>query len=578
MDNYKTISIRHGSKALLIVPHQDDEILVAGNLIQHLLNNDVDLYVAYTTNGDWKISAEKRINEALASLEALGIKQDKVFILGYSDCLNTDSRSHIFYHQDDTAVSHSGHSCTYGTTELNDFAYIATGEHSQFNKTNYLRDLELLIESIYPDLIICCDFDQHPDHRMLSLFADIALNKVMKKKPAYRPQVLKRFAYPLAYFAEEDLSAYNNPSTKRPHVGMLKYDFDIIDSFNYIWENRVRIPFVYEAPLALPGKSKVFSAISKHKTQHLISRAASIINDDEVFFEKNTNNLALEAVIEASSGNTAYLNDGLYYNVEDIDAKIPAFTNDRWIPDPSDQKCEIYLRWDSDKSIRGVLLYGAYTDDERLVNISVAFDKYAPLKTAVSLVRGRSAAIMLPEAVCAASCRISFDNIKEEFPGITEIEILPCSDKHDVITQINKIAINDTFSDHYYIGKNSDSVTYDIYTYNNHDEMKVIVSSGDAVVTDNMIRIPDKSKRVVLELKAACSDEVYDRVIITREDILHKTITKCQTVPVKQMITQSKASYRIAIYKEYFKNNSFRSSFKWICGKFINKIPGLHLY
>ena len=57
--------------ALVIVPHEDDEILVAGNLILRLLSERMSVYVAFSTYGDWKIDANVRVHEALSSLEYL---------------------------------------------------------------------------------------------------------------------------------------------------------------------------------------------------------------------------------------------------------------------------------------------------------------------------------------------------------------------------------------------------------------------------------------------------------------------------------------------------------------------------
>ena len=52
-------------RCLIIVPHPDDEINVAGGIFDQLLDNDYDITVAFTTYGDYnpKLS-KKRVKEA----------------------------------------------------------------------------------------------------------------------------------------------------------------------------------------------------------------------------------------------------------------------------------------------------------------------------------------------------------------------------------------------------------------------------------------------------------------------------------------------------------------------------------
>ena len=211
------------SKALIIVPHEDDEILVAGNLICHLTLNNVCVYVAFTTNGDWKTKARIRIREALQSLEILGVNKENVIFLGYGDCLNSNKKDHIYYHSSGFQVSPAGHIETYADFGKNDFSFMKNGKHNAYNSTNFQNDLYELILAYLPELLVCCDFDEHSDHRILSLYFDKVLNKILKDYEDYRPKVLKRFAYSLAYFAERDWFYNNLQST----AGILMRSFHI---------------------------------------------------------------------------------------------------------------------------------------------------------------------------------------------------------------------------------------------------------------------------------------------------------------------------------------------------------------
>ena len=77
-----------GIKVLVLVPHEDDEINLAGSMIVNFINLGAEVYVCFSTNGDYQISAEVRLKEAANSLVVLGCKKENIFFLGYGDTLN----------------------------------------------------------------------------------------------------------------------------------------------------------------------------------------------------------------------------------------------------------------------------------------------------------------------------------------------------------------------------------------------------------------------------------------------------------------------------------------------------------
>ena len=48
-----------GQKVLVIVPHEDDEINVAGSVMYSYVQKGADVYCVFTTNGDYSFTAEK---------------------------------------------------------------------------------------------------------------------------------------------------------------------------------------------------------------------------------------------------------------------------------------------------------------------------------------------------------------------------------------------------------------------------------------------------------------------------------------------------------------------------------------
>ena len=70
-------------KALVLAPHPDDEINIAGSTIINLIRAGVEVFVAYSTNGDFNVPADIRAAEAVKALSILGVERDHIIWLGY---------------------------------------------------------------------------------------------------------------------------------------------------------------------------------------------------------------------------------------------------------------------------------------------------------------------------------------------------------------------------------------------------------------------------------------------------------------------------------------------------------------
>ena len=72
-------------KVMVIVPHEDDDLLISGQVLPSMYKNGADVRVVFATNGDKRVSAYTRQSEACNALEKLGIPREKVIFLGYPD-------------------------------------------------------------------------------------------------------------------------------------------------------------------------------------------------------------------------------------------------------------------------------------------------------------------------------------------------------------------------------------------------------------------------------------------------------------------------------------------------------------
>ena len=156
--------------ALIIVPHQDDETNLVGNIMDVLTQYEV--YVLYSSIDTNHRHAIVRKQEATAACAVWGINREHIIFLDYPDTANK-AGTH-FYTNGDKRIEES---------------------------------IEKTILSLKPVVVFATDFDFHSDHRMLSLAFDHVMGKILKEDHKYKPFVLKGFCYETAYYGVEDYVA-----------------------------------------------------------------------------------------------------------------------------------------------------------------------------------------------------------------------------------------------------------------------------------------------------------------------------------------------------------------------------------
>lgn len=303
-------------KSVIFVPHQDDEINLVGNILMDLVKK-YDTYIVYSSLEVNLELAKIRKSEAINACRIYGIAEDKIIFLGYPDTPNRNG--HHFF--------------TDGNKKI-------------------VQDIQNILLDLRPKLIIGTDFDFHSDHRMLALALDDAIKNVMVKNKEYTPKYLKGFCYETAYYGLDDYSASSLKETK--------VKSNLLSNVSYRWDDRISIKNNEQNGFIF---SKVqFKALKCHKSQYAAIHARSIINSDNVFWEKRLDNLLIrDAIVTSSSGNVKKINDLKVIDTDDILTENPYkidYSKSLWIPDEADNHPIINVDFTENKAVNQIVFHG----------------------------------------------------------------------------------------------------------------------------------------------------------------------------------------------------------------------------
>lgn len=306
------------SKAVVFVPHQDDEVNLVGNCIDRLLES-YEIYIVFSSMDTNRKMAQMRKKEAIKSCKILGVPQNKVLFLDYPDTPNR-LKKHYF---------------TDGDTRI-------------------VCDIINILRRYSPSLIIGTDFDYHSDHKMLSLALEEAIGVVVSEKhQLYKPLVLKGFCYETAFCGVKDYFQSKN--------GRCVSQGELLGNPSYIWNKRVSL-FGNEKERFI-WKKKAFRALLAHKSQYAVLRAESVLNKDNVYWIRRTDNLLLNdrVKISASSGNTHLINDFMFLQTDDISPIRFCehdFSKAVWKPDANDLERYLYIQLEQIHLIEKIVFRG----------------------------------------------------------------------------------------------------------------------------------------------------------------------------------------------------------------------------
>ena len=351
-----------GKCALVLVPHQDDEINLAGSTILALRGRGCRVVTAFLTLSDTGCNAHRRLREALASLRCLGVGGEDVVFLGYGDSFNDGHHSlHLALQTDPDAVvpTWRGRTETDGLPEHPEWCFARTGAHKRFTRRNVVGDIADLLLTLRPDFVFGTGWDSHADHRALSLYLDEAMAQVLAgENNEYMPLLFKGFAYSTAFQNDRDYSVRNLKSVVCPE----EENGQMVEDPSLHWAGRTRLPVPAAARPRLMHESVLYKAMRQHRSQGVGSVIRGVVNSDAVFWARRTDSLSYRAQVRATSGEGRYLND--FKRVDTTQLMRPrgwrvVYDASIWRPDAGDAAPTVRMTFDGAKTVAQVALFEA---------------------------------------------------------------------------------------------------------------------------------------------------------------------------------------------------------------------------
>lgn len=399
-----------GQKVMLLVPHQDDDINVLGGVMEEYAKYGSELYVVFSTNGDYYDLAEVRIQEAVRALGSIGVPEDHVIFLGYGDQWDREG-PHLYNGKPGTVMrSYVGYTQTYGTE---DHPSWKVGQ--DYTVDNFLADLEEVILAHRPDVLYCVDYDYNIDHRALSLSFEKVMGRILKSQADYRPLVFKGYAYNTAWESQKDFYGENLSAVQNVFEFAPGQQPEI-----YRWAERVRLPVNAESLSRSVISAEQNVTLSMYESQGANMYGQRVINSDKVFWLRDVNSLCLQAQMETSSGSEAILNDFMLLESTDLRERGDMPDDGAWVPESDDMEKQIRVRFAEPVDIRSIVLYDHVDPQKNVLNALIDFEDGTIVETG-PLDPGGAASRFAVEKRAVSGFTVTLTQMQGD-AGLTEIE------------------------------------------------------------------------------------------------------------------------------------------------------------
>ena len=300
------------NKLLVLVPHQDDELNIAGQVLPTFLEAGYECKICFSTNGDgFKSNGPVRLKEAMKVADFLGVGKENLIFLGFDDSMGPD---HPYNRVCAAEVSAASSVKTYSESVRCYSDSFDKPDLPQCRET-LVSDVAHLLSSWRPDTVICIDYDSHPDHRALSLAFEEAMGRVIRFDRSYMPLVLKKLAYPSVWYGPDDYWSYS-PTVQQERCGSFE-----LDNTMYAWDDLIRVAPHPSAITRSFFSNYVVKAAMRYPSQNGWYFMSSVCNSDVIYWVRRTDDLMFESKLECSSGDGERLVNFQLFESTDVCSK-----------------------------------------------------------------------------------------------------------------------------------------------------------------------------------------------------------------------------------------------------------------
>lgn len=354
------------NRLLVLVPHQDDELNIAGQVLPTFLEAGYECKICFSTNGDgFKSNGPVRLKEAQKVADFLGVGKENLIFLGFDDSMGPD---HPYNRTCTDAASAAPPVKTYSESIRCYSDSFAEQGLPQCRET-LVADISHLLDSWRPDTIICIDYDSHPDHRALSLAFEEAIGRVMHLARSYRPLILKKFAYSSVWYGPADYWTYS-PTVRQERCGSFE-----LDNPMYAWEDRICVAPHPSAITRSFFSNSVVKAAMRYPSQNGWFYMASVCNADVIYWVRRTDDFMLEAKVKCSSGDGERLADFQLFESSDVCSKeAKVLTGGRFQFREDDVDRAVHVGFDGPRPISEIIVREAVGSFGGVSGISISID------------------------------------------------------------------------------------------------------------------------------------------------------------------------------------------------------------
>jgi LmbE family N-acetylglucosaminyl deacetylase len=461
-------------KVMIIVPHEDDDINLAGGVIEEYIKYGSEVFVVFATNGDGDPNSDMstigavRMKETVCALGILGVPEKSIVFLGYGDGWDVNG-PHIYNTEPDKVIQSAfGRTATYGLD-----THPAYHENNSYTFSNYYDDIKRVILDYSPDIIYCIDYDTHNDHRALSMTFEKVMGEVLKNTD-YQPAVYKGYGYRTAWGAPRDYEERINLLS----TVCFRKDRDVE---LYDWKKRIRLPIDNRMMFRNVRLTNLYAALSAYSSQRAYKMAESVINGDKVFWERRTDSLLYHAEISVSSGDKDKLTDFMLLDCDDLIHNGDHPYDGVCRPDADDPDKMISVTFDKPTYVDHIALYDSPSPVDNIINAVVVLDDGTEVETGTLHPGGTSVDIQKT----IRRFIIKIDSYEGERFGLTEVEAF---------------AAPDGKTPHFYkLTDDSDNFAYDYIVPQNGEQIFKIYSSTGK--TDEGLTVKIDNKKCIAQME-----------------------------------------------------------------------------